>query len=252
VNRGDQKAQISLIIVTKESDMPSVFITGSNRGLGLEWVRQYAEAGWRIFATCRHPAEALELNDMAAEHPHISVYRMDITKPDEINGVVRELLDERIDVLINNAGVYLEKYEDDSLDRLRFDDWEWTMRVNTLGCLRVTAAFMDMVSRSDRRLVVALSSHMGSITEIEVPGSYYYRSSKAALNAALKGLSHELKSHGIGVLILHPGWNNTRMGGAGAPFKPVDTVAGMRKLIEQFTMADTGRFLRFDGEEIPW
>ncbi len=232
--------------------MPSVLVTGSNRGLGLEWVRQYAEEGWRVFATCRHPAEAYKLRDFAAAHDNISIYRMDVTKQDEINAVTRELLNERIDVLINNAGVYLEKYEGGDLDHFRCDDWESTFRVNTLGCFRVTQAFKEMVARSERRLVVAISSHMGSITEIEDPGSYYYRSSKAALNAAMKGLSRELKSFGIGVLILHPGWNNTRMGGSGAPLRPLKTVAGMRKLIEQFTLEDTGRFLRFDGSEIPW
>jgi len=241
-----------LVRIQKEAVMPSVLVTGSNRGLGLEWVRQYAEEGWRVFATCRHPGEAYELMDFAAAHENVSIYRMDVTKQDEINAVTRELLNESIDVLVNNAGVYLEKYDEGNLDHIRCDDWELTFGVNTLGCFRVTQAFKEMLGRSERRLVVAISSHMGSITEIESPGSYYYRSSKAALNAAMKGLSRELKSFGIGVMILHPGWNNTRMGGSGAPFRPLQTVAGMRKLIEQFTLEDSGRFLRFDGSEIPW
>ena len=139
-----------------------------------------------------------------------------------------------------------------SLDKFHFNDWELTLRVNTLGCFRVTRALKEMVTRSDRRLVVAISSHMGSIAEIEIPDAYYYRSSKAALNAAMKGLSLELKPFGIGVLILHPGWNNTRMGGPDAPFRPVDTVSGMRQVIEGFDMRHTGKFFRFDGTEIPW
>ena len=232
--------------------MPNVLVTGSNRGLGIEWVRQYADEGWRVFATCRHPSEANELNELAAKHEAITIHRMDVTRQDEISALARELLNESIDVLINNAGVYLEKYDGTNLEKFRFDDWELTLRVNTLGCLRVTSALKEMVARSERRLVVAISSHMGSITEIKDADSYYYRSSKAALNAAMKGLSLELKPRGMGVLILHPGWNNTRMGGRDAPFRPIDTVSGMRQVIEGFSLENTGQFLRFDGVEIPW
>lgn len=232
--------------------MPSVMVTGSNRGLGIEWVRQYAEEGFRVFATCRHPAEAEELKALAKKHRTVTLHRLDVTKQDDVSALAREFLNESIDILINNAGVYLEKYDDVSLDTIRFDDWELTFRVNTFGCLRVTRTFQQMVARSERRLVVAISTHMGSITEIETPGACYYRSSKAALNVAMKGLSLELKPSGIGVLILHPGWNNTRMGGPDGPYRPVDTVSGMRDIIERFDLHDTGRFLRFDGTEIPW
>jgi len=232
--------------------MPNVLVTGSNRGLGIEWVRQYAEEGFRVFATCRHPAEADDLKALAKKHETLTIHRLDVTRADDITAIARELLNHPIDILINNAGVYLEKYEDISLDKFRFDDWELTLRVNTLGCFRVTRALKRQVARSGRRLVVAISSHMGSITEIETPDAYYYRSSKAALNAAMKGLSLELKPLGIGVLILHPGWNNTRMGGPDAPFRPMDTVSGMRQVIDRFDMRHTGKFLRFDGTEIPW
>lgn len=220
--------------------------------MGIEWVRQYAEEGFRVFATCRHPAEAGDLKALAEKHKTITIHRLDVTKQDDISALARELLNDPVDILINNAGVYLEKYEDISLDKFRFADWELTLRVNTLGCFRVTQTLKPHVARSERRLVVAISSHMGSITEIETPDAYYYRSSKAALNAALKGLSLELKPFGIGVLILHPGWNNTRMGGPNAPFRPIDTVSGMRQIINRFDMRDTGKFFRFDGTEIPW
>jgi len=232
--------------------MPHVLITGSNRGLGLEWVRQYAERGWKVSATCRHPAEADDLRALATGHTSVTIYRLDITKEDDISSISRALLNESIDILIHNAGIYLEKYEGLDLNRFRFDDWELTFRVNTLGCLRVTRSLRPMVARSERRLVVAISSHMGSINEIENTDGYYYRSSKAALNAAMKQLSLEFKPLGIGVLILHPGWNNTRMGGPDAPFRPLDTVSGMRDVIEGFSLENTGKFFRFDGVEIPW
>lgn len=232
--------------------MPTVLVTGSNRGLGIEWVRQYAEEGFRVVATCRHPAEAEDLKALAEKHEAITVYRLDVTREDDVSALARELLNDPVDILINNAGVFLEKYENIGLDKLRMDDWEWTLQVNTLGCLRVTRGLRQHVARSDRRLVVAISSHMGSISEMEKADAYYYRSSKAALNMAMKGLSLELTALGIGVLILHPGWNNTRMGGPDAFFRPVDTVAGMRQVIERFDMQQTGKFLRFDGTEIPW
>lgn len=232
--------------------METVLITGSSRGLGLEWVKQLAAAGWRIHATCRHPAEAEGLKALAKAHPRVTVHRLDVTQQDEIQGLAMVLEGEAIDVVINNAGVYFEKLLPDVLGSFRFRDWETTLRVNTIGAVRVTEAFIEHVARSRRRLIVAITSHMGSIAEIESAGSYYYRSSKAALNAAMKGLSLELKPRGMGVLLLHPGWVQTRMGGSAAPLLASDSVAGMRLLIERFTLADTGRFLRYNGTEIPW
>ncbi len=118
--------------------------------------------------------------------------------------------------------------------------------------MRVTEAFMDHMVRGEGRLAVGITSHMGSIAEIESPGSYAYRSSKAALNAAFKGLSLELRQRGIGVLLLHPGWVKTRMGGPGARITADESVSGMRRVLQSFRMADTGRFFRYDGTELPW
>ncbi len=231
--------------------MPTILITGSNRGLGLEWTRQYAAAGWRVFATCRHPAEAHELQQLASQEPRIRIERLDITDSTDICALRWALGDEPIDVLLNNAGIYLDKGSAD-LGNLNYADWARTLEVNTLGAVRVSEAFVENVAKSARRLIVAISSHMGSIAEIDAPGSYFYRSSKAALNAAFKGLSLALKVRGIGVLILHPGWVKTRMGGGGARLTATESVACMRKVIETFTPADSGRFLRYDGSEIPW
>jgi NAD(P)-dependent dehydrogenase (short-subunit alcohol dehydrogenase family) len=230
--------------------MTSVLITGSSRGIGLEWCRQYAEAGWRVFATCRHPATADTLRDVAQSHPQLSVHRLDVTDPESVYALRAELLDEAIDVLVNNAGVYLEKHAPTAA--LRYDEWLQTLAVNALGPVRVTEALAELVARSRRRLVVTLSSHMGSITDIVTPGETAYRSSKAALNAAMKGLSIALGERGVGVLLLHPGWVKTRMGGQDAPLTPADSVAAMRALVDAFRMDMSGRFLRYDGTEIPW
>jgi NAD(P)-dependent dehydrogenase (short-subunit alcohol dehydrogenase family) len=232
--------------------MASVLVTGSNRGLGLEWARQYAIEGWRVYATCRQPTEASELKALAEQEKGISVHRLDVTKPDEINALAVELMREPIDLLVNNAGVYLEKFMEVGLRKLRYEDWMYTFQVNTLGAVRVTEAFQEHVSRSERRLVVVISTHMASIADIAAPGAYYYRSTKAALNAVMEGLTHELKPKGIGVLILHPGWVQTRMGGEGTSLMPLESVQGMRSLVEKFTLAESGRFFRYDGVEMPW
>lgn len=230
--------------------MPSVLVTGSNRGIGLEWCRQYAEAGWRVFATCRHPQTADELQDMARQHSQLSIHGLDVTQAQSLQALRDELQHETFDVLINNAGVYLEKYV--HTETLRYDEWLQTFEVNTLGPMRVSEAFVEQVARSKHRLIVCMTSHMGSIAEITAPGDYYYRSSKAALNAAMKGLSIALRERGIGVLLLHPGWVKTRMGGWDAPLPPAESVAGMRALVDKFRMDKSGRFFRYNSTEIPW
>ena len=228
-----------------------MLITGANRGLGLEWARQYAEAGWRVYASCRRPAEAGELNALAGRHPRLSVHRLDVTDSEQLRTLQLDLEEARIDVLLNNAGVYLDKFMGD-LGGIDYDIWLRTFAVNTLGAVRVSEALAGQVAASERKRVVAISSHMGSIAEIAAPGNYAYRSSKAALNAAMKGLSHALAQHGIGVLLLHPGWVRTRMGGPDAPLTPAQSVHGMRALVENFRPEMSGRFFRHDGTEIPW
>ena len=232
--------------------MPSALITGSNRGLGLEWVRQYAAAGWTVHATCRYPERAAALRELASAHPSVHVHRLDVTRPEHIAAVAAALAETPIDVLVNNAGVYFERWGRDALGAIDYGAWEETFRVNTLGPVRVTEALVEQVAASERRLVVAISSHMGSITDITQPRDYAYRSSKAALNAAMRGLAHELAARSTGVLILHPGWVRTRMGGDQAPITPEESVAGMRRLVERFTPAWSGQFFRYDGVPMPW
>ena len=137
------------------------------------------------------------------------------------------------------------------LGAIRYDDWIRTLEVNTLGAVRVTEALLANVAGSDKRLVATMTSHMGSIGDIDIPGSYYYRSSKAALNAAMQGLARELAPRGIGVLLLHPGGVQTRMGPRRG-ISPTESVRGLRQLIDRFRMKDSGRFLRFDGTAMPW
>ncbi len=232
--------------------MPSALITGSNRGLGLEWTRQLAADGWRVYATCRQPEQAEALKRLAADHPQVFLHRLDVTAADQVSAMAGALGDAPIDLLVNNAGVYFERWDRDPLGAIDYAAWEETFRVNVLGAVRVTEALAANVAHSGQRLVVATTSHMGSIAEITRSRSYAYRSSKAALNAAMKGLALELREQGVGLLLFHPGWVNTRMGGTEAPHRVEESVAGMRRLTERFQLADTGHFYRFDGTTIPW
>ena len=232
--------------------MPGVLITGSNRGLGLEWVRQCAARGWRVHATCRDPDAAAELQDLASRHPDVRLHRLDVTAADQIAGVAEALRDETLDLLVNNAGVYFERWGKDPIGSIDFEDWEETFRVNTLGPMRVTEALLAQLARGDRPLVLAITSNMGSIAGIDAPRDYAYRSSKAALNAAMHGLAHELKPRGIGVLLLHPGWVRTRMGGSSAPIGPEESVRGMLSLVDRYEPSLSGGFFRFDGARMPW
>jgi NAD(P)-dependent dehydrogenase (short-subunit alcohol dehydrogenase family) len=121
-----------------------------------------------------------------------------------------------------------------------------------MGAVRVTEAFHLNVLRSERRVVAVISTHMASIADIEEPGSYYYRSTKAALNAVMKGISCELRAKGIGLIMLHPGWVRTKMGGQGARLNVTESVNGMMSLVESFSLEKSGRFFRYDGIELPW
>ncbi len=230
--------------------MPSIFITGSNRGLGLEWVRQCANDGWRVFASCRHPAEAPELRELAEQYPTVSIHRLDVTIAEDIRTITWEMEGAPIDILLSNAGVYLEKGVPE-FGCFRYREWSRTFEVNTMGSMRIVEALVDNVARSNKKLITAISSHMGSITDIQSPGSYYYRSSKTALNAAMRGLSVQLRPLGIGVLILHPGGVKTRMGPQDG-ITPGKSIRGMRQVIDRFTLTDSGRFLQYDGTELPW
>lgn len=232
--------------------MPNILITGSNRGLGLEWATQYARLDWRVIATCRYPDEAAELQHLRLHHPNVELHRLDVTHPEQITTMAKALHNQPIDILLNNAGVYLERTRPNTLGQIDYSAWEQSFRVNTLGAVRMTGALFNHLTRSEKRLVVTITSHMGSIAEIDSPGSYAYRSSKAALNTAMRGISLELRPHSVGVLLLHPGWVRTRMGGCDAPLSTTESVNGMRTVIDAFDMSKSGRFFRFDGSEIPW
>jgi NAD(P)-dependent dehydrogenase (short-subunit alcohol dehydrogenase family) len=227
--------------------MPRCLITGANRGLGLEFTRQYAAEGWHVIATCRQPQSAVAL---AAVPGNVRVEALDVTDFAAIAALADHLGGEPIDLLINNAGVY-------GPSQVRYDQidpavWADVLAVNAIAPLVVSAAFVPAVTKGAHRKIVSLTSLMGSIADNSSGGAYYYRSSKAALNAAMRSLAIDLKGQGIIVAVLHPGWVRTDMGGAKAPLDVETSVQGMRRVIANLTPADSGRFFNHDGRELPW
>ena len=227
--------------------MSTVLITGANRGLGLEFTRQYAAAGWKVLATCRDPQNATELNTIAGE---IQVLPLDVTDYLTIETVSRILRAEKIDLLLNNAGLYGSRAV--AFGETDYEDWSDVFRVNTQAPLKMAECFVEQVANSDKKLIVSISSRLGSIGENDEGQQYTYRSTKAALNAINKSMSVDLVGRGITTVVLHPGWAQTDMGGPNAAVDPVDSVAGMRSVIDNLTTADTGRNISYDGSSIDW
>lgn len=225
-------------------------ITGANRGLGLEFTRQYLARGERVVATARDPGHAQALNRLAGEHPgHLTVLPLDVSKPDSIEELARELtlLGVQIKLWVANAGTLHRGEQFGSLDAQSLDH-AW--RVNTLGPLLLAQALTPRLERGAR--VVFLSSILGSISARDsfyVPG---YCISKAGLNMVMRQLSFAWAPQGITTISAHPGWVRTDMGGAQAPLLPEQSVSDLLRLIDGLTPADNGCFYAHDGTRLDW
>ena len=224
----------------------TVLITGANRGLGLELARQYAADGWRVIACCRSPAKAPELKRLDGK---VEVHPLEVTSRDSIDALVKALKGAPVDVLINNAGLHGDRTPFGATDP---ELWKRILEVNVIAPVQVTAALLDNVSASAQRKVIAITSKVGSIGDGPTGGSYAYRTSKTALNMAMANAAHELKAHGITILLLHPGWVQTDMGGPTAPVSIDQSVAGIRRIIDKVTQAETGHFYDYTGRQLPW
>lgn len=225
--------------------MPSLLITGSNRGIGLEFVRQYAADGWRVHATCRAPDSASELRAIKGD---VTVHALDVANDDQIGALASTLGSEAIDLLINNAG----KLNDSSFGRTDTDAWLRAFRINSIAPIHVLEHFIPHLLRGEKKIAATLTSKMGSIADNGGGGSYIYRSSKAALNAAMVSAAIDLRPKGVLVAVFHPGWVKTDMGGSGASIDASTSVSGMRAKIAVMKPNDSGRFFNFDGSELPW
>jgi NAD(P)-dependent dehydrogenase (short-subunit alcohol dehydrogenase family) len=231
--------------------MPSTLITGANRGLGLEFARQYLADGWRVYATCRDPSSASELRGLAdASGGKLRILPLDVTKLASVTAAAEELEGQAIDLLLNNAGVGGARGQ--SIGNIDYDTWAKVLDVNTMGPMRVAEAFVDHVARSERKLIVTLTSGMGSIDDNTSGGAFAYRSSKAAVNMVMRSLAIDLASRGITCIVVNPGWVRTDMGGPNAPLTPSESIARLRRLIENLAPTHSGKFFNHDGREYTW
>lgn len=225
--------------------MPTVFITGANRGIGLEFVRQYAADGWKVIATARDPGKADELNAIEGD---VTVRALDLDGDFfqiDWNGVGG---DQPIDVFINNAGVMGPTKLDTIEDAAAMVN---ALAVNTVAPIVLAKAVLPLVAAAKGKMV-ALSSKMGSIADNSSGGYIAYRATKAGLNAAWRSLAIDVAPQGVVAATLHPGWVQTDMGGANAPLAVEDSVAGMRRVIDGLTPERAGGFYNYDGAAIPW
>lgn len=227
----------------------NILITGANRGIGLEFCRQYLAQGNNVIACCRTPEQANELKLLAAQYPNtLSLVQLDITQEDQHHELRQQLGELKLDILINNAGAYGSKGLD--LSQIEADEWSQIISINAIYPMLLTRNLMFNLNAPAK--VVFITSKMGSMADNQSGGSYIYRSSKAALNAAAHSLAHDGKSRELLVAILHPGWVQTDMGGPNALISAQQSVTGMRSVIAQLDADDSGEFISYDGQPIPW
>ncbi|MDX2145068.1 MAG: SDR family oxidoreductase [Rhodospirillaceae bacterium] len=238
--------------------MPSLLITGANRGLGFGLTKLYAADGWRVFACCRDPGKAKDLSALAAQSGgKVTVHALDVENHATIDALAKALKGQPIDVLFNVAGYYGAKIvsEPGGLQEFGTSDykeWDKIYRINVMGVMKMCEAFVDNVAASTHKKIVNMSSIIGSIGANEIGFMYPYRASKAAVNAISKAMANELKPRGITVIPLHPGWVRTEMGGPNADIDTDTSVTGMKKVVDGLKPTDSGRYMVYDGSELPW
>jgi NAD(P)-dependent dehydrogenase (short-subunit alcohol dehydrogenase family) len=231
--------------------MTVVLITGANRGLGFEFASQYVAEGWRIFAACRNPSAASELQHLAkSAKGMLSIVAIDVTGAESVRNAASQLKDAAIDVLINDAGISGKPGQ--TTGNVDYENWARVFDVNTMGPMRVLESFIEHIARSERKLVVTITSGMGSLADNKAGGSIAYRSSKAAMNMAMRSAAIDLAPRGISCVLVHPGWVRTDMGGPKAPLSPQESVSAMRRLIDKLEPNNSGKFYNYDGREYPW
>jgi NAD(P)-dependent dehydrogenase (short-subunit alcohol dehydrogenase family) len=225
----------------------TVLITGTNRGLGLEFVKQFAIEGYQVIACTRKINKKDELHQLQEKFKTISICKLDIANFSSIDQFAK-LFKKPIDILINNAGVY----PDSSVDHVDYKSWLDAFKINTLAAFKMTKAFLPHLKKGQLKKIASLTSKMGSIDDNSGGGEYIYRSSKTALNMVMKSLSIDLKPYDLSVITLHPGWVRTDMGGPNGLIEVDESVAGMKHQIDKLTIRTSGQFIAYDGKKIPW
>ena len=249
----------------------TVLVTGSNRGMGLEFVAQFAERGWSVIATSRSPSDDYDLIELAKDNPKIQIEQMDVTKTSEISNLAEKYQNQSIDLLINNAGMSGDR-RNQAWGQIDQNEFTKLISINAFGALKVAEAFSKNIANSEDKKIVSISSVAGSISSMDRPSSLPILSiSKAALNMAMKTVALRLKDEGVTVILINPGAVDTRAlrqafglsleeaeKATNFDYKGYPTVSpqeGVRRMIDVIENADqsqNGLFLNHDGKELPW
>lgn len=234
---------------------PTALITGTNRGIGLEYVKQYAAKGWRVIATCRNPQEATDLQALAKANPAILIEKMDVTDFEQIDAVAAKYKDQPIDVISNNAGYTGGGTSQTFGKKMEWQEFDVVLRTNVIGPLKVAEAFLPNLLAGQQKKLINVSSSEGSISGVNAPRLYFYRSSKAALNMEMRNLSIGMKSKGISVAMINPGMVDTDMMKS-LPKSMLrskeDAVKDLIRITDQLSLDNTGTFWNYDGKVLPW
>ena len=232
--------------------MQRCLVTGANRGLGLAFVTDLLERGARVLACCRDPAQAKVLDALAAAHGgRLAIHALDVADAQaiaELPAAVAKHL-QRVDLLVNNAGVLVSG---ERFGNVKAESLADSFAINASAPLLITQALAPLLALGNKPRVLFITSQLGSIAQSNLFRTVSYAMSKAALNMAVKRLASELSPRGILVMAAHPGWLKTDMGGKGATLAPADAAHALLHLIEHAPMHDAGKFLAYDGAELPW
>ena len=238
--------------------MSRVLITGANRGIGYEFVKQYAKEQWSVLACCRDISgeSSSKLNELCDQNDKINIEQMDMLNHETIDLVSQKYKNIPIDVIINNAGIIgpipiQENLAAGHFGSINYDNWENVIKTNTFAPIKVVEAFIENIRLGNQKKIITLSSTVGSFQESTVP-SFCYSTSKTAVTKAVQLLAEILKDEGIISMAFCPGHVMTRMGWSGATVKTEDSVKGMKSIIKQLNISDTASFRRYNGETIAW
>jgi NAD(P)-dependent dehydrogenase (short-subunit alcohol dehydrogenase family) len=241
-----------------ESKLGTVLITGANRGLGLEFVRQYAERGWTVIATARNSDAAAKLHELAESHPNVSIEKLDVRDVSAIHALAEKHQGQPIDVLINNAGA-LGDLRAQTLGALDYGEFEQVMAVNAFAPLAMAEAFREHVAASEQKKIVSITSRSGIISLSGWRGPYFYRASKVAMNMAMRVLAEELRDQGVIVALVSPPPTDTDMlrqligaEAASQQAHPTEVVARLIGVIDGLTLESAASPIYFDGTTLPW
>ena len=230
--------------------MATVLITGTNRGIGLEFAKQFIARGDTLLATCRDIASATELDRLKVNNEKLQIFELDVSSQESMESLPEKLEGQAIDIFINNAGIYGPR--DSVFCNVSADEWAKVFQINAKAPMILTQLLIENLHDGFEKKLIYISSKMGSIDDNKGGGSYVYRSSKAALNAVAKCIAVDLGNSGYSVAVLHPGWVQTDMGGPNALIDAGTSVSNMINVIDNLNTQNSGSFFNYDGVIIPW